>query len=52
MMGWVRSWWAAMIGRKVVVYAGDVIVIRGERFRVLDAEATARGKLLKVEAAE
>jgi len=49
MMAWLRSWLISMKGRKAVVCAGDVIVIRGERFRVLDAQMTTRGKLLKVE---
>jgi hypothetical protein len=49
MMAWLRSWLNSMKGRKAVVCAGDIIVIRGERFRVLDAQTTRRGKLLMVE---
>ncbi|HEY3068549.1 MAG TPA: hypothetical protein VGL09_22380 [Methylomirabilota bacterium] len=52
MIRWLGQCWASIIRPKAVVCAGDVIVIRGGRFRVLDAETTTRGKLLKVESEE
>jgi RNA-binding protein YlmH len=52
MSGWFGRWWMSITRTKAVICAGDVIVIRGGRFRVLDAETTKRGKLLKVESEE
>jgi RNA-binding protein YlmH len=52
MIGWLGRWWTSIMRTKAVVRAGDVIVIRGGRFRVLGAETTKRGKLLKVESEE